>query len=168
MTPEWMAFFLKYTSGFVCCAITSAKANDLNLPLMVQKNQDEFKTAYTISVDEVTTKTGISATERALTCKSLATVSKSDQFKRPGHIMPLISKNGGVLERRGHTEAGVDLCKLANLAPCAVISEITTDDKVEMARTSDLMWFAHNNDLKLITIDDLAKFQMTSATRESV
>lgn len=158
MTPEWLAFYVKYTSGVICCALSEEKATVLQLPLMVRENQDNHQTAFTVSVDEHSCKTGISARERCKTCLTLATSSNPMNFRRPGHIFPLIAKPGGVRERAGHTEAGVELCKLCKVQPCAVISEIITSDGLDMATMNDLEWFAEEHELCIITIESLINY----------
>lgn len=154
MTDEWMAFFVQHTSGLICCSLTQARADALRLPPMVTDNEDAHQTAFTVSVDHTSCTTGISARERAATCRSLVD-AEAHEFRRPGHMMPLIAKESGVLERRGHTEAGVDLCRLVGAPPCAVLSEITSPDRLDMATLDDLQWFAYENDLSIVTIESL-------------
>lgn len=158
ITPEIMAFIIKYSSGLVCCAMSYNMVNDLNLKLMVPENEnkDPHKTAFTISVDyKLNTTTGISAYDRALTCKKLTEEINLDNFNMPGHIFPLRANKNGLKERQGHTEASIELCKLAGYKPCAVISEITTDDKLDMARNIELNQLAIKHNLKILKIDNL-------------
>lgn len=159
VTEELMAFFIRHTSGVICCALTEERAALLRLPPMVEVNQDGHGTAFTISVDAaVGVTTGISAKDRAATCRILAypTASHADVC-RPGHVFPLVAKAGGVRTRRGHTEATVDLCRLAGLHPCGVLSEIVTEDGKEMMRRDELLWFAQKYGLPVITIDSLVE-----------
>lgn len=159
MTPEWMSFFVRHTSGVICCALRQEKAETLELPPMVVQNEDAHQTAFTVSVDATDSTTGISAVERSKTCKALARSSNPTDFRRPGHIFPLVARNGGVLERRGHTEASVDLCRLANMTPCGVLFETTTRDGREMARLDELIAFAREFELPIVSIDDLVMYQ---------
>ena len=155
MTPEKAAFMIRYTSGVICVPATSERLDELELPLMVERNTDSMKTAYTITVDHTSTSTGISAADRSRTIQALADPrSKASDFNRPGHVFPLRYNPGGVLVRPGHTEAGVDFCKLAGKQPVAAISEVTLDNGV-MAKRQDLIPFAKKWGLKLVTIKDL-------------
>ncbi|HEV7657409.1 MAG TPA: bifunctional 3,4-dihydroxy-2-butanone-4-phosphate synthase/GTP cyclohydrolase II [Mycobacteriales bacterium] len=155
-TPELIAFFVRWTSGVICVPLTGADCDRLALPPMHHTNEDRKQTAYTVSVDArdgVTT--GISAAERAHTIRLLADPrTTAEQFCRPGHVFPLRAKEGGVLRRPGHTEAGVDLAKLAGLQPAAAIGEIGNDDGT-MKRLPDLTVFAAEHGLTLISIADL-------------
>ncbi|RIA95283.1 3,4-dihydroxy-2-butanone 4-phosphate synthase [Glomus cerebriforme] len=162
ITTEKMAFMVRYTSGLICVPTIPERLDQLKLPLMVPDNTEKMKTAYTISVDyKHKTTTGISAHDRALTARSLANPSITDpnDFNRPGHIFPLRYTQGGVLKRVGHTEASVDLCKLANLSPVGVICELVKDDGL-MARRDDCRSFADKHGLKLITIADLVQYRL--------
>lgn len=155
-TAEWLAFAIRHTSGFLCAPMTNERANELDLPLMVEHNQDSRRTAYTVSVDAAEgITTGISAQDRALTLRVLANpeTSPSDLI-RPGHIIPLRSRPGGVLERPGHTEATVDLLRLAGLQPVGVIGELTNDDGT-MMRGADLDAFAAEHKLVSISIEEI-------------
>ena len=160
VTPDDMAFMVKYTSGVVCCPITNERADALHLPLMVANNTEAMGTAFTISVDVAEgTTTGISASDRALTCRALA----SDQvvasgFARPGHVFPLRARAGGVLKRAGHTEAAVDLATMAGLSPAGVISEIVSDDGT-MARLPELLEFAKTHNIPIVSIADLIRYR---------
>ena len=158
-TPELINFMAMHGRGLICCALTPERAEKLNLNLMVDQNTCPYETAFTVSVDakDITT-TGISAHDRFHTVKRLADESFSvDDFVRPGHMFPLIANSGGVLKRRGQTEASVDLAKLAGLYPAGVICEIMNDDGT-MARLPELREFAKKHSMKLISIDDMVKF----------
>jgi 3,4-dihydroxy 2-butanone 4-phosphate synthase/GTP cyclohydrolase II len=157
-TPELVAFMVRYTSGYICVPLTSEDCERLELPPMYHTNQDKRGTAYTVSVDaREGTTTGISAHDRALTIRRLADPSATAaDFSRPGHVVPLRAKPGGVLRRPGHTEAAVDLCRLAGLRPAGVLCEIVSQKDVEdMARLDELEVFAAEHDLALISIADL-------------
>ncbi|MDQ1909473.1 bifunctional 3,4-dihydroxy-2-butanone-4-phosphate synthase/GTP cyclohydrolase II [Paenibacillus sp. GD4] len=158
-TPEVINFMIKEGRGLVCAPITQERAQELDLPPMVQRNTDYHGTAFTVSVDHIETTTGISAAERSLTIKSLIDPkTKPQHFRRPGHIFPLIAKNGGVLRRTGHTEAAVDLARMCGSYPAAVICEVIKEDG-EMARVPDLMEISRQHDLKIITIADLIQYR---------
>lgn len=140
-TPEAVNFMIKYAKGLLCVPIEEEIADKLKLNPMVENNTDNHETAFTVSVDYKDTTTGISAYERALTINKIAESDNYSDFRRPGHIFPLIAKKSGVLDRIGHTEASVDLAKLAGLKGCAAICEIIKDDGT-MARRDDLFAFA--------------------------
>lgn len=158
-TKEWLAFLIRYTSGYLCAPMTAQRAIDLDLPLMVPKTQDSFKTAYTISVDAAEkVSTGISASDRALTLNILADPNRGPaDLIRPGHVLPLRALDGGVRSRPGHTEATLDLCRLAGLQPVGVLGELVCDNG-DMQRGPDCREFADKHDLKLITIEDLIAY----------
>ncbi len=157
-------FMVTKARGLVCLALDEHKAQKLDLPPMVQHNSTKEGTAFTVTIDanyDHGITTGVSASDRAATIKLAASeTSVASDFIRPGHIMPLIARSGGVLRRAGHTEAGVDLAKLANLNPSAVICEIMNEDG-SMARLPDLIKFAHENDLKIITIAQLISYRLS-------
>lgn len=157
VTTEWLAWTIRHTSGFLCAPMTNERANELDLPLMVEHNQDFRRTAYTVSVDAAEgITTGISAHDRAETLRVLANpASGPGDLIRPGHIIPLRAVPGGVRERAGHTEAAVDLMNLAGLQPVAVIGELTMDDG-SMMRGADLEAFAAEHDLTIVSIEELA------------
>ncbi|MEN0139399.1 MAG: 3,4-dihydroxy-2-butanone-4-phosphate synthase [Rhodococcus sp. (in: high G+C Gram-positive bacteria)] len=165
-TPEKVAFFLEYTSGFLCTAITDEAADRLELPLMVENNTESHHTAFLISVDcRRGTSTGISAGDRAATIRALArTDTEPGDLARPGHVMPLRARPGGVLERPGHTEAGVDLCRLAGLEPAALLCELVTPDRLEMMRRPRIEAFAAAHRIPLCTIEDLARYRRATTT----
>jgi 3,4-dihydroxy 2-butanone 4-phosphate synthase/GTP cyclohydrolase II len=163
VTTELLAFTIRHTSGFLCAPMTNERANELDLPLMVEHNQDFRRTAYTVSVDAAEgVTTGISARDRAETLRVLANpASGPGDLIRPGHIIPLRAAPGGVRERAGHTEAAVDLMNLAGLQPVAVIGELTMDDG-SMMRGADLEAFAEEHELVIVSIEELAAHLGTS------
>lgn len=159
-TPEMINFMAKEGRGLICTPIMEELAEKLNLSPMVRVNTDKHQTAFTVSIDHVETTTGISAYERALTIQKLIDEeAKAEDFKRPGHIFPLIAKKGGVLKRAGHTEAAVDLARLAGAKQAGVICEIMNEDGT-MARVKDLIVLAEKFDLKMITIKDLIEYRL--------
>ncbi len=161
-TPEHVNFMAKEARGLICVAVTKDIANRLELNPMVSSNTSMHETAFTVSVDAKNAKTGISAYERDMTIKILANpISKANELVKPGHIFPLIAKEGGVLVRTGHTEGSIDLCRLAGLAPSAVICEIIKDDG-EMARRDDLDIFAKKHNLKTVYISDLVEYRLAN------
>ena len=154
-TPEAVNFILKHGRGLLCVALTPESARRLELPLMVEKNTEGMRTAFTVSVDHRSVTTGIAAAERAATIRALADpASRPEDFLRPGHVFPLIARDGGVMVRAGHTEAAVDLARLAGLAPAGVICEIMNEDGT-MARRPELEAFAAAHGLKMVTVADL-------------
>lgn len=156
ITPEIMAFFIKYTSGLICCPMKYELIENLKLPQMVQNNTDIHKTAFTISLDyKIGTTTGISARDRAITCNKLCTENSLKNFTMPGHMFPLRAHKNGLSKRRGHTEASIKLCELAGYISIAVISEITSIDKISMANKQELEILAKENSLKIFYIKDL-------------
>ena len=162
VTPEAINFMATHGRGLICMPMEELRLGQLGLNMMVEDNTDNFHTAFTVSVDSKACTTGISAYERALTIKQLLDPSATPaDFKRPGHIFPLRSVRGGVLKRAGHTEAAVDLAKLAGLQPAGVICEIMNDDG-SMARRDDLITFCKKHHLKLINIVDLIAYRRQS------
>ena len=158
-TGENINFMIKYAKGLLCAPVEIEIAERLGLRPMVENNTDNHETAFTVSVDYKDTTTGISAFERAETIKKLAESERTLDFRRPGHVFPLIAKKNGVLERTGHTEASVDLAKIAGYKGAAAICEIIKDDGT-MARRDDLFEFAEKHDLKIVTIADLIKYRL--------
>jgi len=159
VTPEMINFMAKEGRGLICVPIQQSLAEKLGLNPMVTHNSDPRNTAFTVSIDHKDTKTGISAFERAYTIsKMLEKDANSFSFTKPGHIFPLIAKDGGVLERNGHTEAAVDLAILAEEKPVGIICEILKEDGT-MARVDDLKKVAEQFDLKMITIKDLVAYR---------
>jgi len=159
VSPQSVNFMINEGKGLVCVPLEENRINKLDLPPMVNNNTDTYETAFTVSVDYKETSTGISAGERSMTIKELVNSnSEAGDFKRPGHIFPLRAKKGGVLRRAGHTEAAVDITKLAGLNPAGVICEIINDDGT-MARLPELEKFAKKHDLKIISIENLIKYR---------
>lgn len=160
LTTDWVAWTIRHTSGYLCAPMPDAIADALELPLMVTANQDSLQTAYTITCDAATgITTGISAADRAHTLRVLADpASRPGDLIRPGHIVPLRAREGGVFARRGHTEAAVDLCRLAGLAPVGAIAELVSDDG-EMLRTAGVLALGAEHDLPVITIADLVAWR---------
>ena len=157
-TPENVAFMAIEGRGLICMPMTGELADRLALPPMVAKNTDNHETAFTVSIAHVETSTGISAFDRSLTVmKCIDPAAKPEDFRRPGHMFPLRAKAGGVLERNGHTEATVDLCRLAGLQPCGLCCEIMGDNG-EMLRTPELMKLAQKWSMPFITIKDLQDY----------
>jgi 3,4-dihydroxy 2-butanone 4-phosphate synthase len=162
ITTEKMAWFVKVTSGYICISLPESRLNELQIPPMVTNNTDRNKTAYAITVDyKHGTTTGISAHDRALTARMLASSdSRPEDFTRPGHMVPLRAREGGVLTRRGHTEAALDLCKLTGLPPAGLLCELVNDDaQGTMARRDDCRAFADRWGIKMISIEQLAKWR---------
>ncbi|WP_270577402.1 bifunctional 3,4-dihydroxy-2-butanone-4-phosphate synthase/GTP cyclohydrolase II [Caldibacillus thermoamylovorans] len=163
-TPEMINFMAKEGRGLICAPISEAIAEKLELKPMVEVNTDNHETAFTISIDHIETTTGISAHERALTVQKLLNEGAlPSDFRRPGHIFPLVAKKGGVLQRAGHTEAAIDLARLAKSKEVGVICEVMNDDGT-MARVDDLKAVASKFDLKIITIKDLIKYRLKHDT----
>jgi 3,4-dihydroxy 2-butanone 4-phosphate synthase/GTP cyclohydrolase II len=155
-TTEWVAWMVRHTSGYLCAPMSEERANDLDLPLMWTNNQDPHHTAYTVSVDAANRKsTGISAEERGNTARVLADPhSRPESLIRPGHVIPLRAKAGGVAERPGHTEAAVELMELASLEPVALMAELVNDDGT-MMRAGELFELAKRFELPMSTISHL-------------
>ncbi|GAA5877070.1 hypothetical protein JCM16303_006158 [Sporobolomyces ruberrimus] len=164
ITQQMMAWLIRHSSGYVCICLEKERLEALDLKMMVQQNQDLHKTAYTVTCDYAHgTTTGISAHDRALTARKLADQSTTAQdFNRPGHLVPLRANPGGVLKRRGHTEASVDLCKLAGLPPAGIICELVkpNDPNGEMARRDDCFEFASEHGLKMISIEQIEQYRI--------
>lgn len=159
-TPEVVNFMAKEGRGLVCTPISEQLAEKLQLKPMAPKNTDLHETAFTVTIDHYMTTTGISAHERSLTIQKLLDEgAKAEDFRRPGHVFPLIAKDGGVLRRAGHTESAVDLAKLSGAKPVGVICEVMKDDG-QMARVPDLLKIAEKHDMKIITIKDLIAYRM--------
>ena len=162
--PEDVNFMATYGKGLICVPITESRASTLGLNEMVKKNTDVFRTNFTVSVDALETTTGISAVERAKTIQLLTNDrAMNKDFRKPGHIFPLIAQEGGVLKRAGHTEAIIDLATLAGLKPVGVICEIMNDDGT-MARLDDLMIYKNKHGLKIISIKDLIEYKRKQAS----
>ena len=158
-TLENVNFMASYAKGLICMPMSKALTTKLGLEQMVATNTDNHCTAFTVSIDHVDTTTGISALERSVTAmKAVEDNAKPEDFRRPGHMFPLEAKPGGVLERRGHTEATVDLMSLAGLPPCGVLCELTNDDGT-MARLPQVADFARANDLPLRAVADIVRWR---------
>ncbi len=157
-SPEAINFMATYGRGLICVTIEADKAQELSLHPMCMENKDNHGTAFTQSIDALETKTGISAYERSLTIKKLLETNNENDFRAPGHVFPLVAKVGGVIERGGHTEASVDLAKLAGKKASGVICEVMADDG-KMATGNQLKQFAEKHQLKIITIADLINYR---------
>jgi 3,4-dihydroxy 2-butanone 4-phosphate synthase / GTP cyclohydrolase II len=160
-TAEAINFMAKHARGLICASLTEERSAQLDLPLMVSDNTSHYQTPFTVSVDaKKNTTTGISAYDRAETIRALIDpATRPDDLSRPGHIFPLRARDGGVLVRTGQTEASVDLCRMAGLSPAGVICEIMKDDGT-MARMPDLLVFAAQHDIPILTIEDLIKYRV--------
>lgn len=159
VTPQAITFMVRQAGGLICMPVEKQRLEELEIDLMVHNSSDKKQTAFTVSIDHKDTTTGIAAHERALTIKKVIDpISKPGDFTRPGHIFPLAARKHGVLQRAGHTEAAVDLAKLAGYKSAGVICEIMNDDGT-MARVPELMKFAGKFDLKVITIEDLISYR---------
>ncbi|MGO9558316.1 MAG: bifunctional 3,4-dihydroxy-2-butanone-4-phosphate synthase/GTP cyclohydrolase II [Acidimicrobiales bacterium] len=163
-TPEAIAFFLAHTSGVICAPLMPERIDELELPLMVSQNTESQRTAFTVTVDyRPGTTTGISAHDRSATIQALIDPgTKPSELARPGHIFPLRYRTGGVLKRAGHTEATVDLARMAGCYPAGVLCEIVTEDKQSMMRLPELEQFAERHALPIITIADLVRHRRRS------
>jgi len=161
VTPDGINFMARYGRGLVCLSMTGDRLDELDIPLIVNENTSKFETAFAVPIDaKATTTTGISAADRAATIRAaIDPNARSSDFAKPGHISPLRARDGGVLVRAGQTEASVDLARLADLYPAAVICEIMNDDGT-MARVPDLRKFAENHKLPMITVEALIKYRM--------
>lgn len=158
-TPENINFMAKYGKGLICMPMSKTYCEKLELNQMVMQNTDNHETAFTVSIDHVDTTTGISAFERSVTAMKIVDVNvKASDFRKPGHMFPLLSKNNGVLERNGHTEATVDLMRLAGLKECGLCCEIMDDDG-NMMKTEKLIELAKTHSLKFITIKKLQEYR---------
>ena len=162
VTPQSITFMATFGRGMICVPIDEKRASELELPFMVERNNENMGTAFTVTVDHKSSTTGISAFERANTIKEIVNpASTKNDFVRPGHVFPLVAKNGGVLKRAGHTEASVDLARLAGFYPVGVICEIMNDDGT-MARIPQLREFIETHGLKMISIEQLIEYRRTN------
>lgn len=160
-TPELLAFTIRYSSGYICVGMDPDRLDELELPLMVKNSTDPLRTQYTISVDAAEgTTTGISASDRSKTIGTLGNfvIKNPASLRRPGHVLPLRAKKGGVLERVGHTEASIDLTRLAGLNSAGALCELVNDDGT-MKRRDDCLEFGKTHGLKVITISDLVAYR---------
>jgi len=166
LTSEKLAFMLRHTSGVVCVAITARRANELALPLMVAENNEPHRTQFTVSVDLAAgISTGISAADRSRTIRALGSrAASASSFLRPGHVFPLRARPQGVLERRGHTEAAVDLARLAGFEPAGALCELMAEDG-SMLRGQALLDFASEHGLAYLHIGDLVHYRRATERR---
>ncbi|EGT3621081.1 MULTISPECIES: 3,4-dihydroxy-2-butanone-4-phosphate synthase [Morganella] len=160
MTVEQMALTIRHGSGIVCLCLTDERRQQLDLPMMVENNSSQFKTGFTVTIEAAHgVTTGVSAADRITTIRAaVADGAVPADLNRPGHVFPLRAQNGGVLTRRGHTEASVDLATLAGLKPYGVLCELTNDDG-SMARAPEVIVFAKQHDMPVVTIDDLVQYR---------
>ncbi|RZV15055.1 3,4-dihydroxy-2-butanone-4-phosphate synthase [Aliarcobacter butzleri] len=162
ITEKQMALLIRECSGIVCLCLTPQKVKELNLPMMVQSNHSKFQTPFTISIEaKEDISTGVSAKDRVTTIKSALKKDGINHIISPGHIFPLCAKDGGVLERNGHTEASVDMMKLSNLEPNAVLCEITNKDG-SMAKGEEIINFAKKYSMPIISIEEIIKYRQNS------
>lgn len=159
LTKEQMALLIREGSGIVCLCLTEEKADELELPLMVENNTSTYGTGFTITIEAANgVTTGVSAHDRVTTVKAATKEgAKPSDLHHPGHVFPLRAKKGGVLERDGHTEANIELMKLAGLSPAGVLCEITKEDGT-MARMPDIIKFSKERDMPVVTIEDIKQY----------
>jgi len=160
LTEDQMTLLIRECSGIVCLCMTDEKIRSLDLPMMVKNNNSRFKTAYTVSIEAAKgVSTGVSAADRVKTVKTAtADDARPNDLHRPGHVFPLKACPGGVLERQGHTEATVDLMKMAGLKPCGVLCELTNPDGT-MARLKEIVAFAERKNMPVVTVKDLVNYR---------
>ncbi|CDL79370.1 3,4-dihydroxy-2-butanone-4-phosphate synthase [Xenorhabdus cabanillasii] len=161
MTVEQMALTIRHGSGIVCLCMTEKRRQQLQLPMMVENNSSQYQTAFTVTIEAAQgVTTGVSAADRITTIRAaIADDAQPNDLNRPGHVFPLRAHNGGVLTRRGHTEATIDLVKLAGFKPAGVLCELTNDDG-SMARAPEVIEFAKQHDMPVVTIDDLVDYRI--------
>ena len=161
MTTEQMAMTIRYSSGIVCLCITEERRKQLDIPMMVEKNTSQNQTGFTVTIEAAKgVTTGVSAADRITTIKAaIADNAVPADINRPGHVFPLRGREGGVLTRRGHTEASIDLATLAGFKPAGVLCELTNDDGT-MARAPDVVKFAREHNMTVVTIEDLASYRL--------
>ncbi|MCC8378501.1 MULTISPECIES: 3,4-dihydroxy-2-butanone-4-phosphate synthase [unclassified Xenorhabdus] len=161
MTVEQMALTIRHGSGIVCLCMTDERRRQLQLPMMVENNSSQYQTAFTITIEAAQgVTTGVSAADRITTIRAaIVDGAQPDDLNRPGHVFPLRAQNGGVLTRRGHTEATIDLVKLAGFKPAGVLCELTNDDG-SMARAPEVIEFAQQHDMPVVTIEDLVEYRI--------
>jgi 3,4-dihydroxy 2-butanone 4-phosphate synthase len=159
VTEEQMALLIREGSGIVCLCMTEDKADELELPLMVENNTSTYGTGFTITIEAAEgVTTGVSAADRVTTVRAASNDgAKPEDLNHPGHVFPLRAKNGGVLERDGHTEANIELMKLAGLKPMGVLCEITNPDGT-MARMPEIIKFSKEHDMPIVTINDIIQY----------
>lgn len=167
MTVEQMALTIRHGSGIVCLCLTEERRQQLELPMMVENNSSQFQTAFTVTIEAAEgVTTGVSAADRITTIRAAAADNaKPSDLNRPGHVFPLRAQNGGVLSRRGHTEATIDLVSLAGFKPMGVLCELTNDDGT-MAHAPEAIAFAKQHDMPVVTIEDLVAYRQ-AATRQA-
>ncbi|QWK97225.1 3,4-dihydroxy-2-butanone 4-phosphate synthase [Plesiomonas shigelloides] len=160
ITPEQMALTIRHGSGIVCLCITEARRRQLELPMMVEVNSSQNQTAFTVTIEAAHgVTTGVSAQDRVTTIRAaIADDARPSDIHRPGHVFPLRAQDGGVLVRRGHTEATIDLMRLAGFKPYGVLCELTNDDG-SMARTPEVIEFARQHQMPVLTIEDLVAYR---------
>lgn len=160
ITPEQMALTIRHGSGIVCLCITEARRRQLELPMMVEVNSSQNQTAFTVTIEAAHgVTTGVSAQDRVTTIRAaIADDARPSDIHRPGHVFPLRAQDGGVLARRGHTEATIDLMRLAGFKPYGVLCELTNDDG-SMARTLEVIEFARQHQMPVLTIEDLVAYR---------
>lgn len=160
ITPEQMALTIRHGSGIVCLCITEARRRQLELPMMVEVNSSQNQTAFTVTIEAAYgVTTGVSAQDRVTTIRAaIADDARPSDIHRPGHVFPLRAQDGGVLARRGHTEATIDLMRLAGFKPYGVLCELTNDDG-SMARTPEVIEFARQHQMPVLTIEDLVAYR---------
>ncbi|WP_174866250.1 3,4-dihydroxy-2-butanone-4-phosphate synthase [Pectobacterium polaris] len=168
MTVEQMALTIRHGSGIVCLCLTEERRQQLELPMMVEKNSSHYQTAFTVTIEAAEgVTTGVSAADRLTTIRAaIADNAKPSDLNRPGHVFPLRAQPGGVLTRGGHTEATVDLMKLAGLKPSGVLCELTNDDG-SMAHAPEVIMFAKQHDMPVLTIEDLVAYRIAAARKAS-
>ncbi|HDL7423446.1 TPA: 3,4-dihydroxy-2-butanone-4-phosphate synthase [Yersinia enterocolitica] len=168
MTVEQMALTIRHGSGIVCLCITDERRQQLDLPMMVANNSSQFQTAFTVTIEAAKgVTTGVSAADRLTTIRAaIADNAKPTDLNRPGHVFPLRGQPGGVLSRRGHTEASIDLATLAGYKPAGVLCELTNDDG-SMAHVPEVIEFAKLHDMPVVTIDDLAEYRQSQEKKAS-
>ena len=169
LTDEQMAMLIRECSGIVCLCLTHDKVKELELPMMVTENNSRFQTAFTVSIEAAEgVTTGVSARDRVTTVQAaIRDGADPKDLHRPGHIFPLRACSGGVLERRGHTEATVDLMQLAGLKPCGVLCELTNPDGT-MAKLPEIIAFAHKHSMPVMSVEDLARYRLVRRGEELI
>lgn len=166
MTPQQMALMIRECSGIVCLCLSNEKADALELPPMVQNNTNRNQTAFTVTIEASEgVTTGVSAADRITTIRAAVNPdAKPEDLRRPGHIFPLRAKPGGVLERRGHTEVTIDLCRMAGFTPAGVLCELTLEDGT-MARLPEVAEFARKHNMPLATVDDVVQYRLSMESK---
>ncbi|CCO24672.1 3,4-dihydroxy-2-butanone-4-phosphate synthase [Maridesulfovibrio hydrothermalis] len=168
LTDEQMAMLIRECSGIVCLCLTEEKIKQLELPMMVQENSSRYQTGFTVTIEAAEgVTTGVSATDRVTTVKAaIADDATPADLHRPGHVFPLRAREGGVLEREGHTEATVDMMTLAGLNPCGVLCEVTNPDGT-MARLPEIVEFGLKHNMPVLTVDDIINYRIQFAQKAS-